>query len=253
MHKKYLEQALQKMQENLFEVIKTGKWNNTSYKNGQEAKTAYIRGGAFINPINNVLKKSFKEIDNNLEFKPKNDDTVGEEVIKGFMKRKKQDLTIRIKNNKNSKDYPLIINNRTQMSKISANWDTIFERAYAEALNLRSPNNYIIGEVFVLPYYEMDHKKCEENIIKYKAKSINLDWFFSHYTKVNLREDTSAEGPNFLKYDKLCILVIDFRKNPAKIVTDFGDNNLNQRYKEFSYEGFCEYLLSKYKKIINAD
>ena len=252
MHKEYLEQALIKMQDDLFEVIKTGRWKNTSYKNGQAAKTAYIRGGAFINPINNVLKKSFKEIDNNLEFKPANDDTAGEEVIEGYMKRKKQDLTIRIKSNKDSKDYPLIINNRTQMSKISANWDTIFERAYAEALNLRSPTNYITGEVFLLPYYEMDYKKCEENIIEYKTKPINLDWFFSHYAKVNLREDTSTEGINFLKYDKLCILIVDFKETPAKIVTDFGDNNLNQRYREFSYEGFCEYLLNKYKNKINA-
>ena len=58
MHKEYLKHALIKMQDDLFEVIKTGRWKNTSYQNGQAAKTAYIRGGAFINPINIVLKKS---------------------------------------------------------------------------------------------------------------------------------------------------------------------------------------------------
>jgi len=138
------------------------------------------------------------------------------------------------------------------MTKISANQDTIFERAYAESVNLKMPINFIIGEVFVLPYYEINHEKCKQNIIDYK-KQIDLNWFFSHYTKVNLREDLSITDKNFVKYDKLCILIIDFRETPAKIVTDFRDSNFNQRYEEFSYEGFCEYLLNKYKQTINAE
>ena len=255
MNKEYLEDALKKMQEDLFNVIKTSQWNGKKYKNGQTAKTSYIRAKGFINPINDVLKKSFLKLDSNLKFKPaiNSHDTKGEEEVTGFMKKKKQDLSIRIKKNSKSINYPLLINTRSQMSKISGNQDTIFERAYAESINLKMPINYIVGEVFVLPYYEFNHKKCKYNKIEYLKDRINLDWFFSHYTKVNSREDLNVEGKDFVKYDKLCILIIDFKQTPAKIVTDFGNKSLNKRYKEFSYEGFCEYLLSKYKKTINVD
>ena len=90
MHKEFLEQAVKKMQEDLFNVVRSAEWNGKQYHNGQTAKTGYIRSKGFINPINDVLKKSLNLLDSNLEFRPTfgSNNTVGEEEVTGFMKKK---------------------------------------------------------------------------------------------------------------------------------------------------------------------
>ena len=47
MHKEYLEQAIKRMQSDLFNVIKTKIWNGKEYSNGQTAKNGYIRAKGF--------------------------------------------------------------------------------------------------------------------------------------------------------------------------------------------------------------
>ena len=77
MHKEYLEQALIKMQEDLFFVIKnkrscypTKKYpDGKKFENGLKAKESFIRSSKFIDQIHQAVKKSFNEINKNLNFK----------------------------------------------------------------------------------------------------------------------------------------------------------------------------------------
>lgn len=260
MHKEYLEQALIKMQEDLFFVIKnkrscypTKKYpDGKKFENGLKAKESFIRSSKFIDQIHQAVKKSFNEINKNLNFKPKINNTKPEEKIKGLIKFKKQDVTIRFKEFSDS--LPLLVNIRSQMSSIEKNFDTILERAFAEVVNMRlENNNYIMGEVFLIPFYELNQEACEKNEIKFDDKPLNFEKFFSSYNLINNREKLIDEKNNFYKCDKICLLVVDFRLTPPKIISDFGNDKLNTGYKNLHYENFSNFLLEKYKQSINAD
>ena len=60
MDKNFLKQALVKMQNNLFYVIKNAKsLNGIKKQNGLQAKESFIRSSEFIDQIHQAVKKSF--------------------------------------------------------------------------------------------------------------------------------------------------------------------------------------------------
>ena len=249
--KKFLEEALLKMQQDLFYVITNARTLDGKKKaNGEKAKESLIRSSEFIDQIHKAVKKSFLEKNNNLIFKPDIGKRSSEEVIKGKIKTKKQDITIKFKNSK--KVLPLVINVRSQMSSIEKNFDTILERAFAEVVNLRLENNYIMGEVFLIPINELDQAASKENKVKFYKNSLNFEKFFNSYNSINDRKDLEDDKYNFFKCDKICLLVVDFACNPPKLISDFGNDKLNKSYQKLSYEGYCEFLLNKYQKSINV-
>ena len=168
------------MQQDLFYVITNARTLDGKKKaNGEKAKESLIRSSEFIDQIHQAVKKSFLEKNNNLIFKPDIGKRSSEEVIKGKIKTKKQDITIKFKNSK--KVLPLVINVRSQMSSIEKNFDTILERAFAEVVNLRLENNYIMGEVFLIPINELDQAASKENKVKFYKNSLNFEKFFNSY------------------------------------------------------------------------
>jgi hypothetical protein len=242
MNRKFLEESLLKMQQDLFNAIK---------KNGEKGKESLIRSSQFIDQIHQTTKKSFLMQNKKLFIKPEFNKTNPEENIQGLIKFKNQDITIRIKDSQYT--LPLVVNVRSQMSSIEKNFDTILERAFAEVVNLRLAKNYIIGEVFLLPFQELDQDACKKNKVNFFSKTLNFEKFFLRYNLINHRKNYDEDKNNFYKCDKICLLVVDFKSTPPKLVTDFGSDKLNKAYKELSYEGFCKYLLNKYEKSISAE
>ncbi|MEI8092479.1 MAG: hypothetical protein WCG98_10405 [bacterium] len=52
------------------------------------------------------------------------------------------------------------------------NIDTLYERTFAEALNLHLEYpNMCLGEVYMIPAYEYDDKKMTKNKVEFKAVS----------------------------------------------------------------------------------
>lgn len=60
------------------------------------------------------------------------------------------------------------INVRSQLSSLMKNKDTLFERTYAEALNLhmRCPK-MVLGEVYLIPVFEIDGKNIKNNTLEF--------------------------------------------------------------------------------------
>lgn len=259
MHKEYLEQALQKMQEDLFYCIKNRRvvegvapTRPPIRRDGLEAKDSLVTSKKFIDQIHQAVKKSFLEINQDLIITPPLGKTKPELKAQGFIKGKDQDITIHLRN-KSDDDLPLLINVRSQMSSLEKNYDTILERAFAENVNLRFEKNYVLGEVFLIPQKELDEQACKRNEVKFKNKLVNFNKYFNSYNKVNNRPNLDQSKDNFWKYDKVCVLVVDFEKIPPKLVTDFNNDELNREYQSLSFEEFAPTILRLYKKTINAD
>ena len=101
------------------------------------------------------------------------------------MKKKNQYIVLLPNNIKKSEDYIdeldivdpfgisyseriLSINVRSQLSSVAKNFDTIFERTFAESFNLHNRlNKIVLGEVFLLPIREFDDSFSDRNIVKY--------------------------------------------------------------------------------------
>lgn len=108
----------------------------------------------------------------------------GEQKLAGFFKCKDQDICFMPNNYqkkaedlnfdgilKGKKDpfgqilteHILSVNVRSQLSSTSKNFDTLYERTYAEALNLhlRCPN-MVLGEFYMIPVFEYDDKLAKK-------------------------------------------------------------------------------------------
>lgn len=154
--------------------------------------------------------------------------------IAGFLKTKKQDISI-IPNNvpiapRNlSMDtmlnghYDLFgdaftesilsVNVRSQLSSIDKNFDTLYERTFAESLNLhlRFPN-MVLGEVYLIPTKEYDDKASKSGRIVFKK--IDIAKYIAAFQAINLRID---KNDALYKYERSCLLVVDFDRVIPKI------------------------------------
>lgn len=190
----------------------------------------------------------------------------------GFLKRKNQDISILPKKPKSEiieegvligeRDYigkdlmniSISINIRSQLSSLSKNFDTLFERTFAEALNLhlRSPK-LIMGEVYMVPLIAYDPDKIERLEIAWK-EYLPISYIPAFQALNNRKDYNDVE----YKYERVCLLVIDFREDIPKIIhssQDFIDEGLMgkglaQKYSmdNLGIESFVGDILSIYKK-----
>jgi hypothetical protein len=168
---------------------------------GDKGKTALVTSSKHINLFHEVVKSELirNGVNPKLIF-PALNNSNGELNLAGFIKAKKQDISV-VSNNHLGKEVPelmtigmmtgktdifgieftekiLAINVRSQMSSITKNDDTIIERTFAETLNLhlRCPK-MVLGELFVLPITGFNSDKVKlklpiyEPIQKVKKKS----------------------------------------------------------------------------------
>lgn len=190
----------------------------------------------------------------------------------GFLKKKDQDISVLPKppkeeiveegvliGEKDSVGKELMnksisINIRSQLSSLGKNFDTLFERTFAEALNLhlRAPK-LIMGEVYMVPYMAYDPDTTKNRRIAWK-ESLPVK-YIPAFRMLNNRE--SEENDKY-KYERLCFLIIDFRKKTPEVIDSlkpFIDDELidSKNANKFSLTGlsilnFISDILKIYEK-----
>lgn len=210
-------------------AITTARFNGNIYANGNKAKEALIRSQKVINLIHEFVKNDFVNcgVPSRMIFPP-----VGrsnpEIKIKGFLKSKNQDVTIIPSENQvvlsdtDSKENEKIlsVNIRSQLSSLAKNIDTLYERTFAEALNLHlSYPRQCLGEVYLIPTHEYDDKAMLRNKVVYKSVS-KIESYIKMFQAINNRLDNDKDG---YKYERVCLLIVDFRQKTPKLYETIED------------------------------
>lgn len=220
---------------------------------GDRGKTALVTSSKHINLFHEVVKSELVRygVNPQLIFPPIND-SKGELNLAGFIKAKKQDISV-VSNIHLGNEIPevmnigmmtgktdifgqaftehtLAINIRSQMSSITKNDDTIIERTFAETLNLhlRCPN-MVLGELFILPITGFDMNKVKSNQPVFEkiqtVKKNNNSKLTSDAIEetIHIFNSLNNRNPNIdeaYKYERVCLILADFSQRPVKIYTD---------------------------------
>ncbi len=154
--------------------------------------------------------------------------------LSGYLKTKKQDICVIPRNitilpevltfptflNNSDDIYGstftesiLSINVRSQLSSLNKNFDTLYERTFAESLNLhlRFPN-MVLGEVYMLPVKEYDTDEAKLGNIAFKR--VNIEKYINAFQSINNRITPDLEN---YKYERCCLLLVDFDRQTPKI------------------------------------
>lgn len=224
-----IHQILLQIKTDFDRAITTACFNGNTYANGNKAKEALIRSQKIINLLHEFVKNDFVNcgVPPQMIFPP-----VGrsnpEIKIKGFLKSKNQDVTIIptesqvVLSDTDSIDNEKIlsVNIRSQLSSLAKNIDTLYERTFAEALNLHlSYPRQCLGEVYLIPTHEYDDKAMLQNQVVYKSVS-KIENYIKMFQAINNRLDTNKDG---YKYERVCLLIVDFRKENPKLYETIED------------------------------
>ena len=242
-----LKKELRGFQTDLESAIKTGVYGTKRYPNGHQAKEAMIRGSGLIFRIHHVVKCSLAEEltarNRPHRMYPPLGKTAPELKITGFIKAKKQDVVVLTGGDKEeseaitegpltgeidsvgraSSERSIVVGVRSQMSSVAKNFDTLMERAFAEALNLRLRlPRLVLGEVYVLPLYEYDDVAMRDNEVAFKSRPVAVDKFIRTFAAISGR-GASAQDGELYKYERTALVLVDFKSNPMRVITRADD------------------------------
>jgi hypothetical protein len=223
------------------EIIKISVEDVIEYS-GEQGKKSLIASQQLINLLHEVVKASF--ISNNVNpalIMPNLGQSNGEITLAGFLKFKKQDVCI-FPNNKIPRseridfnglyntgtiepygelfsEHILSVNVRSQLSSLGNNIDTMFERTYAEPLNLhRRIPKMVLGEVYLISVRELNSTQIALNNVVYKpftqSTSNYLERYIKGFSALNLR---SSQRDDDFKYERVALIIADFSQNPVKV------------------------------------
>lgn len=240
---------------------------------GIKAKEAIIRSSRPINNIHEAVKADF--IRNGISrdrIHPPLGESKPELKLAGFIKQKSQDVCIspegyipdsetmtegilKEATDYYGKDYTertISINIRSQMSSLAKNFDTLYERTIAEAQNLhvRCPK-MVLGEVYMIPVKEYNAAAMVDHEIDIIDKVGAVEKYIKSFQAINGRNDYTRDE---YKYERVCLLLVDFQQSPAKIYSknkdlhDDGllDPNSDACIDELSWESFTNSILQTY-------
>ena len=243
---------------------------------GAEGKNACIRSQAPINLIHDAVKREL--IEHGLREEcifPPFGESKPEIKLAGFLKQKDQDICVTPKGILTEEtpidwglmayqhetdpygfDYStsiLAINVRSQMSSLAKNADTLFERTFAEALNLhmRYPN-MVLGEVYLIPVYEYDDAMASRHQIAFKNKHVNVEKYITFFDSINKREKLEEN----YKYERCALLIVDFRpeqpvlyRNSEQLkAAGIISKNFPIEYATMAFDSFAEDIIDIYAK-----
>lgn len=246
---------------------------------GAKRKSSIIRSSKLINLIHDAVKFGFYQFGVRQEnIFPPLGETKPELKIAGFLKQKNQDICIipsNIEKVPSRIDYgplsykrltdpygfeystnTLIVNVRSQMSSLAKNADTLFERTFAEALNLhlRYPE-IVLGEVYLIPVNEYDDNFVKKHEVAFRYRKTNIEQYISFFNAINNR---NIGGKPFF-YERCALLIVDFNlpqpylyqnsqelKNAGLISRDF-----NIEYSSLSFRTFFSDILKTYDNRYN--
>jgi hypothetical protein len=243
-------------------AILSAQFNGNSYANGNKAKEALIRSQRIIKYIHEFVKNEFKlcGVPPQMIFPPIGTSKL-EIKIKGFLKSKNQDVAIipleRLIPLTNTvlpeNEKILSVNIRSQLSSLSKNNDTLYERTFAEALNLHlSYPNQCLGEVYLIPTHEYDDKAMLQNRIVFKSIS-KIEDYIRMFQAINNRRITNKDE---YKYERICLLIADFRQESPKLYNSIEKlkndglvpQNSTVSLENLTNENFAEDLIDIYTK-----
>jgi len=248
---------------------------------GTNALSSLIRSQVPINYLHEVIKNSL--VSNKVNPKlihPPIGFSHGEKVLAGFLKFKKQDICI-FPNKLEPKDeiidfnglyktgttepygelfteHILSINIRSQLSSLGKNIDTMYERTYAEPLNLhRRVPKIVLGEVYLISVRELDSTHVTNNKVTYKPFTKHTSVYLERYIKgfAALNQRLNQRDDDF-KYERVALIIADFSQNPVKLYNTTEDllnddllpNGSIAKMDNLSYTGFTETLLDIHEK-----
>lgn len=250
---------------------------NAIITDGTKGKESCIRSSVLINLIHDAVKHELIEhgIKEELIYPPFQA-TKPEIKMAGFLKQKDQDICVLPENiNKREtvidwgpmafgrkKDLygfefstnTLVINVRSQMSSLAKNADTLFERTFAEALNLhmRYPM-MVLGEVYLIPVYEYDDALVKENQVGFKEHQTDVEKYISFFNAINDRADQRDDA---YKYERCTLLIVDFRPEKpilyrdSKMLKAAGiiSEDFEMEYATLAFDSFVEDILEIYSQ-----
>lgn len=250
---------------------------NAIKQSGTEGKNNLIRSQKPIKFLHEVVKAELSR--NKVKAKclnPSVGKSNGELSLAGFFKKKDQDICavpLKIKPQKeklefqgilngqndnygsNFTEQTLSINVRSQLSSSAKNFDTLYERTFAEALNLhlRCPK-MVLGEFYMIAVNEYDSVAANKKEIKYKnVKGVakHIEKYLLSFAAINNRKSMISDH---FKYERVCLLIVDFSKNIPKIYNTDNElkkdnllpGNSNATIQNLSFPSFVADLLSIY-------
>lgn len=255
--------------------------DKTIKENGLEGKVSLIRSSKLINCIHEYIKNKLIELNVKQEnIYPPYRSTSPEINISGFLKSKKQDICVvpsniqkietkidwgpmsyQEKYDKYGYNYTtniLSINVRSQLSSVKKNTDTIFERTFAEVLNLRMRcPDIVLGEVFLLPVYEYDINFAKKNKVKFHIEHTNIEHYLSFFNAINNRKTNG----NLYSYERCALLIVDFSKSEPYLYRKSDElkenklisKNFNIQLETLDIDTFINDLLDIYSERYSID
>ena len=240
---------------------------------GQKEVHSLIRSQNLINYIHNYIKEKLilEGVNENNIFPPLNLQKP-EIKMSGFLKTKYQDITIFGSDKKeeiiengvlrgnidpistHTMNHSISINIRSQLSSLAKNFDTLFERTFAEALNLHSrAPKLVMGEVYMIPIIAYDPEKIKQHKIGWK-EPLPINKYIPAFKSLNNRTDITTD---YYKYERVALLIIDFRDEIPKEFTSSKqlvkegliDDEMKEYYslENLTTSDFVEDILKCYK------
>jgi hypothetical protein len=260
--------------------------------NGESGKNALIRTQKPIKLIHNVVKTTFlnagvhpslinpelsrlKKVSNPPARVNNRPEVLRDKELPlaGYLKTKNQDVSIVPNNihiNEEILNFPtylngftdrfgsaftegvLSVNVRSQLSSVAKNFDTLYERTFAEALNfhLRFPQ-MVLGEVYMIVAKEYDSDAAANNTVSFK-NSEHIEKFILAFQALNDRLEIT--DPLF-KYERIALLIVDFSRvvpklyNTTQELIDDGliPNTSIANIDSLSFNGFVNDLMKIYQ------
>jgi hypothetical protein len=218
-------------------------YENAITAGGEPAVKSLIRSQKLINLLHEYVKDELiaQGIDPAKIYPPQGQSKPELDIV-GLLKKKSQDISIlpvlpsvdvsgivavgdgvlegeNEHINKTTLKSSISINVRSQLSSLGNNFDTLYERTFAEALNLhlRTPE-LILGEIYLTLLVPYDSDALKTNQIQFKGKLSHK--YIPAYAYINNRK--LPTDPEY-KYERACLLIVDFSTDPPTII-----NNVNQ-------------------------
>lgn len=248
---------------------------------GAQGKKSLITSQQPINLLHEVVKSSLVEKGVTRELiHPPVGQSNGEIKLAGFLKFKKQDVSV-FPNNLTPRqeeinfdglfntgtiepygelfsEHILSINVRSQLSSLANNIDTMFERTYAEPLNLhRRVPKMVLGEVYLISVRELNSVELSQRNVVYKpftnSTSNYLEKYIKGFSALNMR---ASQRDDDFKYEKVALIIVDFSQTPVKIYNsteELTEDNLlplgsTASMDNLNYEDLIQTLLNVYER-----
>lgn len=210
------------------------------FGNGHTAKQSLIRSQQLIFELHEFVKEEMIAygVDDKMIF-PRVGNSKPEIPLSGFFKSKQQDISIvpssiestpqiidwglvqyqdkKSKLGRFKEERVLSVNVRSQLSSLSKNYDTLFERMIAEPVNLHMQfPELVTGELYLIPAYEYLDKDMRDNKLTFSSKRSNIPVYINFFNTLN-DYDPHRDPVEPYKYNKSGLLIVDFSKKIPKI------------------------------------